>query len=311
MATISIGEAIGEGFGLIGRRPLLVLLWGAANTAWSVLVAALMRPWMTSLLSLQKSMITSGAGATPPSSAEVMSRMGPIFQFEGAIMLIALVSAFVSVILNCAVFRAVLRPEARGIAYLRLGSAELMLFFFFLAAYFVFGIGIFIAIIPVAVLVAVAVAAHAPAIGFLLAFAAGIAILVLFVWVILRLSLVGPMTVQDGKFHFLDAWRLTRGHAGALFAIGLCLFAIAVVIGLVSLALTLALGGAAALGAFQDAMRGTPTSPVSLMPALSAAFIIRYLIAIPLSGCLLAIVGAPWARAFRDLAQPDVAATFS
>jgi hypothetical protein len=310
MAAISIGEAIGEGFGLIARRPLLVLAWGAANTAWSVLIAALMRPSMSGLLNLQKSMLASGTG-TAPSSAELMARMGPLFQFEGMIMLIALVSSFISVILNCAVFRAVLRPEARAFAYLRLGSAELMLFLFFIAAYFVLALGFFITLIPVFVLVAIAAAAHAPAIGVLVGFLAGLAILVLFVWVILRLSLVGPMTVQDGKFHFLDAWRLTRGHAGALFAIGLCLLVIAVVVGVVSFAVTLAFGGAAALGAFQDALRGVPRSGASLMPALSVGLVVRYLIAVPLSGALLAIIGAPWARAFRDLAQPDLAATFS
>ncbi|HXV01043.1 MAG TPA: hypothetical protein VG166_11140 [Caulobacteraceae bacterium] len=311
MAAISIGEAIGEGFGLIGRRPLLVLIWGAANTAWGALITALMMPSMRGMLEAQKSILNSGGVAATPSSAEVMARLAPLMQFEGVLLLIGLVSAFVTVVLNCAVFRSVLRPEEKAFAYLRLGSAELMLFFFFLGAYFVLAIGFVVALVPVFILVAIAGAAHAGLAAGLIAFLAVVALLVLLVWIMLRLSLVGPMTVQDGRFHFLDAWRLTRGHAGALFAVGLCLLVIAIVVGILSFVVTMAVGGAAAFGAFQSALRGAPASPASLMPVIGVGLVVRYLIAIPLSGGLLAIIGAPWARAFRDLAQPDVAATFS
>jgi hypothetical protein len=51
--------------------------------------------------------------------------------------------------------------------------------------------------------------------------------------------------------------------------------------------------------------------PAEVIAALSPALVVMALLSIPVSGGLLAIVSAPWARAYRDLAPPNVAATFS
>ncbi len=44
MAMSSIGDALGEGFGLIRRRPLTVLAWGAVRTLFTAGVFSLMAP---------------------------------------------------------------------------------------------------------------------------------------------------------------------------------------------------------------------------------------------------------------------------
>ena len=128
------------------------------------------------------------------------------------------------------------------------------------------------------------------------------------------------MTVQDGKFHLVDAWRLTRGHAGALLVIGLCIMVMAIVIEAVI--------GAAISWRSAAELCWDSRTPCAASSALPQAFfappiaghsssniwpilVVAGLVTIPLNGGVLAIIGAPWARAYRDLAQPDVAATFS
>jgi len=123
------------------------------------------------------------------------------------------------------------------------------------------------------------------------------------------LSLLGPMIVESGKLRVADAWRLSRGHAGSLFAIGLCVFVIFIIVTVVHVLLNVATG-TVPMQTFTH--MGQPGKlPSQLIPPLSPGLVVRYLIAVPISGCTLAIAAAPWARAYRDLAQPDVAATFA
>jgi hypothetical protein len=266
-----------------------------------------MAPFYAVMFGRIMSQAKTGVAPPPPDIASLM-------QMQGLSWLLTLGGAFFGVILYCAVFRAVLRPEDRRFAYLRIGLAELFLFILAVGFYFVFFIGLFVAIIPVAVVAGIAVAAHAPGAAVILGVVSGIAIAVLVIWVVFRFALVGPMTVQDGKFHLFDAWTLSRGHAGALFLLALCLFVILMVIELVVGAVALAFGIAIlgqAAGGLQNLSTFFSQSPSALFASLAPALIIGGLVSIPVSGALVAIVGAPWARAYRDLAPPDVAATFA
>jgi hypothetical protein len=192
--------------------------------------------------------------------------------------------------------------------------AELFLAVLGVGFYIAFIIGIVVIAIPVGIIVAISAAAHSAAIGALIAVLVGLAAVVGVVWIILRLSVVGPMIVQDGKFHLAEAWALTRGHAGSLFLIALCMFVILMliesVIGVVALAI-----GAGVLGQMAGGFSNLPAffsrPPATILANLAPALVVAGLASIPISGTMMAIIGAPWARAFRDLAQPDVAATFS
>jgi len=307
MAAISIGDALGEGFNLIRKRPLTVLVWGAVRTAFSAGVIALMAPFYALMFGRIISQAKTGVAPPPPDIASLM-------QMQGVSWLLTLGGAFFGVVIYCAVFRAVLRPEDRRFAYLRVGLAELFLFVLFIGFYIAFFIGLLVTIIPVALLAGIAIAAHAPAVAVIVGVASGIAVAVLIIWVAFRFVLVGPMTVQDGKFHLFDAWRLSRGHAGALFLLALCLFVILLLIELVIGAIAIAFGigilGQAA-GGLQNLQAFFSQPPAALIASLAPALIIGVLFSIPVSGALVAIMAAPWARAYRDLAPPDVAATFA
>jgi hypothetical protein len=108
-----------------------------------------------------------------------------------------------------------------------------------------------------------------------------------------------------------DTWRLTKGQGAQLFGVGICLMVILILLLIISSALTLALGGAQS-AQLMSMLKGGSTSPASLrLPPLSFGLVARYLVQIPLSGCIAAIFAAPWAKIYRDLAHPDVAATFA
>jgi len=132
-----------------------------------------------------------------------------------------------------------------------------------------------------------------------------IALIAAIIYFELRFALLGPMIVDDGKFHFAEGWRLTKGRVGSLFGVGLGLVALAlgaeIVIGLLVLIVGGALlyvvaGGAAPLQAFME--HPTPDFVVKLWPLA----VLWTVLAVPISGCLSAIMSAPWARAYRDLA---------
>jgi len=306
MANISIGDSLAEGFGLIKREPLSVLAWGAVRVALSAVALTIMGPFYLSLIAQMQARAATGV-ATPPD-------LGPMMAMQSFSYLISLGSAFVLAIVYCAVARAVLHPEQRSFAYLRVGAAELFSFLLVVGLYFALGFGMVILAIPVALVAAIAFAAHAGGVGVVIAVVGGLAGLGLLIWVLCRLSLVVPMMVQDGKFHLADAWALTKGYGGALFLVAVLIFVILmcleVVIGVIVMAMGFGFLGAAA-GGLGNLKAFFAQPPATIMGDLIPALVVLGVLFIPVTGGMMSIIVAPWARIYRDLAQPDVAATFA
>jgi len=307
MAVIAIGDALGAGFDLIRRRPLAVLAWGAVQTAFTAGYMAAIAPFY--LIIFGQFAAGAARGETP--STQTLAQM---MQFEGLSFLLSFASLFVSIVLSCAVFRAVLHPEQRSFGYLRIGAAELFLLLLVIGAYVVFFIAVLVLAIPIAIVAAIGIASHAAGVGILLAVVVSIGAVVAIGYVALRVSLVGPMTVDQGGFRLFDAWKLAKGHVGSLFLIGLCLAVLAIVLAIV-LEVVLVAVGVGVLGAAAGGLGNLPTffkQPLNaILPTLAPMLAVMALVFIPYAGCLMAIWAAPWARAYRDLTGPDLAATFS
>jgi hypothetical protein len=305
MGRISVGAAVGSGFGLIARRPLSVVVWGLLPLLLQVAAIALLAPIYVALFS-QLSAAAGGASA-PTFSPQVL-------QLQGAAQLLNFAQLAVSAVLYCAVFRAVLHPEKSSFASLRVGAEEFYVGVLFFGGTIALVVGLIIVMIPIGIVIAIiAVTSHGAAAVF--AIVLPIIVLVLLValgFVGLRFAFVGPMIIEDGKFHLFESWTMTRGHVGSLFLIALALLGVFLVLDIVMLALILALGAGAvgALGGLSQAATLFRQSPqVALMHILP--FLAVYLvIMIPVSGCVFAIATAPWARAYRDL-LPGAAETFA
>jgi hypothetical protein len=305
MAEISVGAAVNEGFALIRRSPTTVLIWGLAQIGLVALVFTALSPLYIAMFEA----VRAGAGG-----AAALQSNPAIAQTQGLSYLINIVELGFGAVMYCAGYRAVLHPERGQFAYLRLGMAELFVAALLIGLNIALVIGIIIVAIVVGIVIAILAVMHLVPVAIAVGVAAALALLIGGVYLALRFSLVGPMIVDDGKFHFEDAWALTRGHVLQLLLVALVLFLIIIaaeiVIGIIVVAiglggLTVAAGGLANLPTFFQ--QPAPTVIARLGPMLLVAAIIW----IPIAGSLNAILLAPWARAYRDLKPIDVAATFS
>jgi hypothetical protein len=307
MGQIAVGEAIGEGFGLIARRPVTILAWGLARVIIAGAAFAVTAPLYMALFGQIAAQAASGV-STPPNLAGLQA-------LQGANFLLSLVGLFVGSVLYCAVYRSVLFPDRSAWAFLRLGTAELFYFLFFVGGVIAMIVGMVVLFIPLLIVVGISAATHAPAIGALFMVFGFLGILFLVIWALCRLSMVGPMMVEDSQFHLADAWALTRGHFWPLFVIAVLLIVILIVIEVVLgvIALAVGFGWLAQQAGGATNIRGFFLRPPGeIMSALAPALMIGAVFSIPVSGCLMAILVAPWARAYRDLRPPtDVAATFA
>jgi hypothetical protein len=221
MPKISIEAALGAGFSLIRRRPLSVAAWGLIYTAFLAGQLAMEAPFFIQLLS----QFAAGAKNGIPQSPD----MGMMIQMQGVVYLLDLVGGGIGVVLYCAVFRAVLHPERGRFAYLRLGAAEGWLFILMIAGVIGLVVAAMAMIIPGAIVVAVLAANHAAAASVIVGVLGVIGLIGGAIYLALRFSLVGPMIVEDGKFHLFESWTLTKGNVGSLIALLLCLMAILIV----------------------------------------------------------------------------------
>ena len=303
MAAIAVAEAATAGFGLIRRRPGAVLIWGAVRTLYSICAFGLIAPLFISRFEDIIRRASTGV-TTPPDLSSMMA-------LQSANLLLSFVGLFLGAVLSCAVFRAVLKPEEGRLAYLRLGAAEAFLFMLSFGVAILFIVAVFVVVIPLTMVVVIAALVHAGGVAVMVAVAGGIALFALLIFVLLRLSIAGPMMVEDGKFHLMDAWALTRGRVSDLFLIGVLLVVILIVIEVVLGAFALAIGlaflgeAAGSLAAIQGLFA---RPPAEIFAILAPGLIVVGLVAVPVFGCLWAILAAPWATAYRALVEPSVAA---
>jgi hypothetical protein len=306
MAEISIGSAVGAGFGLIARKPLSVMAWGLVRVLFAAAVLAIYAPVAMSIFTeaLQNARAGGNAGQ---SQAEMTQMMSHMMVMQGAGYLANIVGLFVSAVTFCAVSRAIIHPERSDYAYLRLGAPEFFVAVLSFAAGIVVFLGLLICIVPFAIVAAVLASQHLYA---ALAVVICLGVLALFaglIYVLLRLAFVFPMMVDDGQFHLFDAWSLAKGRVGSLFVIGLSLVAIALLAEAIVGAFLVALGVAAlgvAAGGLGNVQAFLALGPAVIAARLAAWLVVYAVLAIPLSGCATAIFMAPWARAYRDLAPP-------
>jgi hypothetical protein len=312
MSGISVGAAFGEGFGLIRRRPLSVLVWGAILVGVQVAGYLLFAPYYLAVFGgLLQGATQGGGGALQALASPDIQRMRGLQQLSGIFNL------FVSIVIYCAAFRAVLHPERSSFAYLRVGAPELFLAILSVAAFIALVIGLVVVTIPVAIFSGVVIGATGQGGGIA---AALIILVVMFVAMIaavlfigLRFALVGPMMVADSQFHLFESWTLTRGRLGSLLLVALALFALFLVIDLVLAVLLIGAGVAAvqSLGGPAAALALLHQSPQALLTRLAPVIVVYAVIHVPLGGCLVAIAGAPWARVYRDLVTDPAVETFA
>jgi hypothetical protein len=300
MAHLSVGDAAGAGFKLIGGKPLSVFAWGLFAIVLGVLpVMAMMGTSMTPLMDMMRDMKLHPE--TPPSQAQMMHMYGNMM-FVNPLMRLA--SMVIKTMLAAAVFRAVLEPKKNAFAYLRLSMQEVWILLVSIVETIMIVVGAAVALLVCGLIVGVVASSATKMAAGLTGVVLAVICVVALIWVLLRLSMATPMSFEERGFRLFESWKITRGHAFGLFLLALL---IGVILLLLELAALVVIGipmmlifhphamGPEAIQAFMKQppqMMLQTVGPVIVVCVLVFSFVI---------GALQAIVLAPWATAYRML----------
>lgn len=308
MAEFSATDAAIEGVRLTGRKPGAVLIWSLAQFLFALLSGAVLVLLAGPELQAMSQPVDPAVLNDP---AQAMAYYVRSLRVNGLMLLLYVPWG---AIMACAVYRAMLRPADRGLGYLKLGADELrMIGLTLLVGLFCFVV-LFVVLIVDVILTAIvagllgALGHSAPAggvdpIGFLVGMLAAVAPVFALFWVLVRISLAGPMTFVDRRLRLFDSWKLTRGRFWPLFgtySLSVVLFFIVMMIGL---PLAILIGGAVSGQGFVPMGQSFWRPDYS---SLQAWFNVPHLVMIGLTslygGLCVAIVNAPAAAAYRMLA---------
>lgn len=197
MSQFSASDAALEGFRLVRRHPGAILAWCGVYflgiMAIALVMAAVLGPAFIDFI--QEGGLESGSSEA---FAEQLANSWPAF------ILVLLLAMLLFGILTGAVYRSILRPEERSVAYLRIGADEVrlaamhMLLFLILMAF----------VIPINALILGAMSG----VGGPVLVVAALAMIAAMFWVGVRLCLATPVTFAEHKISLARAWRLTRGR---------------------------------------------------------------------------------------------------
>jgi hypothetical protein len=305
---VSVGAVIGGAFRLFRERPGAVLIWGLVYAA----VAA-----VGSYFVVQPLTRGTLTGASPD-------------QAFAALIPYYIVLLLVILVLSAASLRAVLHPEERSFASLRIGMDELRMLglgVIMVIAYFVFMIvfaiivSMFMGVMMVGIGAGVGAGGGAGSMSGIASIIVVVVLLYLiifaalaFVWV--RFSLVGALTMLRRKIIIGESWTATRRNFWRLFAAYL-------VIGLIMLALYL-LAAAVTMGPYlsilieggfsRDALREATQAQMQMqLGGITPALIFSWIVQALIGATGFAMWGGAAATATQALVGPsvnDYAATF-
>ncbi|RYE02659.1 MAG: hypothetical protein EOP61_07765 [Sphingomonadales bacterium] len=217
----SVGSIVGGAFRLFRERPGAVLVWAAVNLLASLAIGFGMTYWLTGTV--------GGAGPeTYLERVELPSGFWPVMMIAYAAMFL------LGTVLMNAVFRAVLRPELRGFASLRLGADELRMAALLVICAVVGFIGLFLVQLLLLFIGSfVVMVAGEGAVGGIVMFALFLAYFCGMIWLAVRLSLIFPLTLYRGRFSVDAGWDLGRGRFWKLFAAYLVVLMFLIALGIV------------------------------------------------------------------------------
>jgi hypothetical protein len=222
---LTVGTVIAGGFETLRTRPWAVAIWAVIYIAAAIVMGLVMRP-------IFAPMMLSGPNPDPQAIQAMFSMMGRMILIEFVYLVLFL-------ILFTAAMRAVIRPEAPGFAYIRLGGDELRIVALSIFLFVAFYVAMIVGVLVVGLIVVAVTGAAGPAAAAPVAIVEAIVLIGVFVYAEVRLSLALPLTLLRGQFVLAESWRLTRGRFWTLFAAYLVFFLILLLLWLVVASITI------------------------------------------------------------------------
>jgi len=263
------------------------LIWGFLTECWLLVVTPLASHPAAPQL-------TQASRASLPAT-DLLKYLAATIDIRG--LAVGMLSLMFFSVITCAAYRAIVRPADRSFAYLRIGPIEAMLSLSVLAwigwPFILPILGGLVVVTGIGAELRTASTGGTPMmwISLLVGFVTVFLGPVISLWLVLRISLLGPMSVDRGRVPFSDAWRLSQGRVWALFALSIGVWAIE--------AIWLFLGN-------------LPIGRLGLSwtPALTPGFLGAFAVGGVCAGVGSAMGAAPWARAYRNLIGEDPSSAF-
>jgi hypothetical protein len=304
VAEIAVTQAAFAGFGVLRRKP-----W--APLVWSILYVGVMAGAIVLLGAAFIKALGKLATITPHSNVNPAEILGLFAAVAGGYVLLIVLAWVMSAIINMAVVRAVLEPEADAFAYLRFGRPELWLM---LANFVLFILYTFVSMalaIPVSLVTAFAMAGSREAAPFV-TLPVQLITWGVTIWLGLRFCMVAPMIYSERRFRLFESWTFTRGHVWTLLGVGavMVLATAAIYLALAAVGLSVAWPMLRTFAGFASPQAFFAQAPQAIWSELSPFLIIYATLVWLGSTILLPVFFAPWPEAYRQLTRGALAATF-
>jgi hypothetical protein len=304
VASIAVTQAAFAGFGVLRRKPWAPLVWSVLYVG--VMAGAIILLGAAFIKALGKLATFNPHSTVNP--AEILALFAAV---AGGYVLLIVVAWVMSAVINMAVVRAVLEPEAGAFAYLRLGRSELWLM---LANFVLFILYTFVSMalaIPVSLVTAFAMASSREAAPFV-ALPVQLITWAVTIWLGLRFCMVAPMIYSERRFRLFESWALTRGHVWTLFSVGavMLLATAAIYVMLAAIGLSVAWPMFHAFARFASPQAFFTQDPRAIWTQLSPFLILYAALLWVGSIIMLPVFFAPWPEAYRQLTRGALAATF-
>lgn len=293
MSSFSAVDASLAGFRLVFKRPMLILAWTG------LYVAAIVAIGLVAVLLAGPSLMSLGQMSETSDPTAVFAAMGGLWVLILLLFPILLITGAMFV---AAIYRAILRPEEKKLAYVTLGPDEWRLVVVSLV-YFVLAIAVGGGVVG---LIAGASAVAGESLRGLVAFVLILAGIALWIWLAVRLSLVAAQTFVERKLNLFGSWALTRDRFWPLLGMWVLtiIFAIitVIVVTVISYIPLVVIGGFGAL-----AQTSNP-DPASMTAGVVIGLIFYGVIQMVGSIVQSVVTSAPAADAMRQLLPADGAA---
>lgn len=287
-------DAALEGFRVTRERPLAVLGWGGVLMAVNLAGQA----WLVGSGALTRIAALPPADAVAPDAAA-----GALSGLAPTLAILFVVGLAVNVLLYTAVLRSVLEPGQARLAYLRVGMDEVRQFALALIiaiAWFLYAV-----VVEVASQAISAAASSLPGpLGGLLKAAVFVAVVIAFLYPVVRLSLAPAMTFAEQRVSLLRSWALTEGQFWALFGAYVLAAVLAVLVMLLAVLIfgaVAAVGGLATHGGFDIVAAAAQKGDMTLARLFSPTGLALMAINAVCSTLAFAIIMAVGPAAFRHL----------
>lgn len=296
MAFSAASSAL-EGFRVVGRRPVSFVVWTLLASAL-VLAALAGLAWLFGDLDLP-----TADRLEPAQALELVGKFG------GASLVAVAVMIPVSLVLYNAMLRSVLRPEDRTFAYLRIGGDEWRMFLLWLL-FLLVTLAFYAAVVALAVGVQFLDLPQAGKVGLWVLL--GLVAVMILIFVGLRWSLAGPVVLAERRVSLSRSWKLTRGRFWPILGMALLAWILGSAISWIA-QLVIQLATSPLMAGWTP----DPEKPFEnweqiaeqvqgQLPAAGLLLLV-YALAIMLQQ---AVMVAPFAAAYRDIAAPDAPSHF-